>query len=70
MTSFFSTPKPKDYAAEQAKMEAEAEKAAQAERDKNAMDLKKGRVQTVLTSGQGLEEDPTKKRNKKTILGG
>lgn len=54
-------PEPRD-------LDAEAEERARAE----AEELRRGRVKTILTSGQGLddedaEQDPTKRR---TVLGG
>lgn len=46
----------------------ELEMQAQEKASKEAAELRAGRVKTILTSGQGLEEDAQKKR--KTVLGG
>ena len=65
--SLFSAPKAPTPppAPEPADLEAEAEAEALAERER----LRKGRVQTVLTGGQGLEDGPAVQRVS-TVLGG
>lgn len=63
--SFFSPDIPNPPAApDPAALEAEAQRKAQEEADR----LRKGKVKTVLTSGQGLSEQPTNQR--RTVLGG
>jgi len=35
-----------------------------------AEELRRGRVKTILTSGQGLSEEETARKKRKTVLGG
>ena len=68
----FSPPKPKPFTPppppeplEDPNAKADEEAAAEADR------LRRGRVKTILTSGQGLEEDSNEDiKKRKTVLGG